>query len=109
MPPSGPLTVFGAMHHPGASPVWALWEAIYMEPMRGGLEQNENFLMQGVSAAHRSFGGGALPCLGRSPVSYPASGWMTSTPNPCTKRPAGGLEEGIVWVLVHSPLSGLTV
>jgi hypothetical protein len=27
----------------------------------------------------------------------------------CTKRPAGGLEEGIVWVLLHSPLSGLTV
>jgi hypothetical protein len=23
----------------------------------------------------------------------------------CTKRPAGGLEEGIVWVLLHSRLS----
>ena len=26
-----------------------------------------------------------------------------------TKRPAGGLEEGIVWVLLHSSLAGLTV
>ena len=26
-----------------------------------------------------------------------------------TKRPTGGLEEGIVWVVLHSPLSGLTV
>jgi hypothetical protein len=27
----------------------------------------------------------------------------------CTKRPAGGLEEGIVWVHLHRHLSGLTV
>ena len=27
----------------------------------------------------------------------------------CTKRPVGGLEEESVWVLLHSPLSGLTV
>jgi len=34
---------------------------------------------------------------------------MFDTYETCTKRPAGGLEEGIVWVLLHSSLSGLTV
>src|SRR5262245_8571422 len=37
------------------------------------------------------------------------SGYRNHAVYRCTKRPAGGLEEGIVWVLLHRPLSGLTV
>jgi hypothetical protein len=38
-PPSGMLTIFGAIHRAGASPVWTFGESIYMGRMRRGLEQ----------------------------------------------------------------------
>src|SRR5262249_18054885 len=80
-------------------PPWRIARVGFMGSKMGGADERRirtelEFSHARVSAAQRSFGGGGLPCRRRSPISYPASGWRTSTPNPGTKPPCGRTRRG---------------